>query len=237
MSGIALLKPEQAAKRARAKVAEFKKEEARKALEAKRRPAPDVEKPAEDISKKTKKELNDKLVHVSVLGEIDAVQRLLKAGADAKAGYSDGFTALMAAAHNGHTELVQVLIKAGADVAANDDRGETALDLATKGKRAEIVEILKKQLNELLLEMASTGHEKEVKRILNAGADANARNKDGWTALMYSARDGHTEVAGLLIEKGADVDAKSNDGWTTLKLASRNGHMGIVEFLRANGAK
>jgi ankyrin repeat protein len=42
-----------------------------------------------------------------------------------------------------------------------------------------------------------------VKVLIDAGADVNAKNKDGKTALMWAARYGHTEVAEILKQAGA----------------------------------
>ena len=39
--------------------------------------------------------------------------------------------------------------------------------------------------------------------VIDEGADINAQNNEGITALMYASTHGHTEVAQLLIEAGA----------------------------------
>jgi len=49
----------------------------------------------------------------------------------------------------------------------------------------------------------------EVARILiDAGANVNARDSHGETALMRAAQMGYAETAKLLIESGADVNAR-----------------------------
>ena len=58
--------------------------------------------------------------------------------------------------------------------------------------------------------------------LLAKGADVNAKNQDGWTALMCASLDGHKEVVELLLAKRADVNAKANDGFTALIMASQN---------------
>ena len=44
------------------------------------------------------------------------------------------------------------------------------------------------------------GHGEVVKLILQAGADANAEDKNGETALMYAEKNGHAEIVRLLKE-------------------------------------
>ena len=72
--------------------------------------------------------------------------------------------------------------------------------------------------------------------LIDAGADANAKDNDSDTALMSAARNGHTECARLLIDAGADANAKDEDGETALSLAMKEGHAEIADMLRNAGA-
>ena len=54
---------------------------------------------------------------------------------------------------------------------------------------------------------------------LNEGADVNATDVKGNTALMLSAQRGHLEVLKFLIDKGADIDTTNKMGKTALDLA------------------
>ena len=58
-----------------------------------------------------------------------------------------------------------------------------------------------------------------ISALLQAGADVNAKNKDGDTALMLAAIRGPMIVS-VLLKAGADVNAKNNDGETALTLAA-----------------
>ena len=60
------------------------------------------------------------------------------------------------------------------------------------------------------------GHHDCEKLLLEAGADVNAQDKDGRTALMMATRNGHDKCVELLIERGVDVNVKDNDGRTAL---------------------
>jgi uncharacterized protein len=76
----------------------------------------------------------------------------------------------------------------------------------------------------------------QVQSLLEKGADVNAKDNDGMTALMGTSFEAHFDVAKLLVEKGADVNIKSKDKDTALMAASANGQTRIVELLKAPGA-
>lgn len=81
------------------------------------------------------------------------------------------------------------------------------------------------------LRSASTG--RIAKLLIDRGADINAMDGRGWTALHYAAYGDRQDVLSILIEHGADVDSKSATGETALHLASRKA---VAEILLINGA-
>eukprot|EP00757_Euglenozoa_sp_SAG-D1_P016959 gene16959-22868_t len=67
--------------------------------------------------------------------------------------------------------------------------------------------------------------------LLQAGADIQAKNQDGYTALMRACANGHSNVVETLLRAGADIQAKTQRGWTALMRACANGHSNVVEML------
>ncbi|NNK62179.1 MAG: hypothetical protein HKO98_03140 [Gemmatimonadetes bacterium] len=77
----------------------------------------------------------------------------------------------------------------------------------------------------------------EVRQLLQGGADVNAAQGDGMTALHWAARHGHVELAEMLVYAGGHLDAATRLGpYTPVMIAAEGGHGGVVEALLAAGA-
>ena len=86
-------------------------------------------------------------------------------------------------------------------------------------------------LNQDLLKIAKKGQDALVRTLLTAGADINARDENGRTALMLAALGSHLATVTSLLDAGADVEAKDDDGKTAQDLASARGQNEIVQLL------
>jgi uncharacterized protein len=76
----------------------------------------------------------------------------------------------------------------------------------------------------------------EVRRLVQSGADVNATQADGATALHWAAYRGDVRLASLLLEAGADVKAANRNGSTPMWLAASQGDTAMIQLLLENGA-
>ena len=75
-----------------------------------------------------------------------------------------------------------------------------------------------------------------VKLLLNASADLNKQNKDGYTALILAALKNNIEIVKLLLNAGADIDKQNIAGDTALIKAAISNYRKIIKLLLDYGA-
>ena len=86
-------------------------------------------------------------------------------------------------------------------------------------------------------ERAVTGGDlAEVRRRLAAGADVNARDRYGQTALMLAAHRGGLAIVEALIQAGADLNVTAKYNLSALMLAIVAGHEAVAVALIRAGA-
>ena len=90
-------------------------------------------------------------------------------------------------------------------------------------------------LDEEMISAAQDGNTDTVKALLAKGADVNAKDKLGNTALFCAVKSGNIETVQALLAKGADVNAKNIIGEPPLVWAAKNGHTAPVQALLAKG--
>src|SRR4029077_522779 len=107
------------------------------------------------------------LMWAAAEGNVEAIDTLIKAGADLHARLDSGFTALLFAAREGRTGAVKALLKAGADVKETIERPATGKK-SSQGRGAP-------PLGSSVLHLAAgNAHYELAAFLLDAGADPNA---------------------------------------------------------------
>ncbi len=72
----------------------------------------------------------------------------------------------------------------------------------------------------------------KIKSLLDQGANVNAKNKAGWTPLMWAVSIGDAlDLVELLMHRGADPDVANNTGMTARSAADTFGQRGYIPFL------
>ncbi len=185
-------------------------------------------------------------------GNTAAVQLLLDHGANPNpnAHPAAESSPLIEAANAGDAASVELLLGHGADV---KDAGEMAIETAYIVRCAKCASLLlanaqglsKQDYTVALVDIAALGDANAVRLMLDRGADVNAVDPLGRTALMYAVASDllPLDEVKLLVERGADINAKDahklsgDSGLTVLDIARLHGDTPIVEWLVQHGAK
>ncbi len=76
-----------------------------------------------------------------------------------------------------------------------------------------------------------------IECLVEKGAELEATNSDGNTALHLTSRKGWLTSVKYLLQKGANLHAKNNAGDTALHLASKEGHSSTLQYLVEKGGQ
>jgi ankyrin repeat protein len=152
------------------------------------------------------------------------------------------------AVEQGHLSAVEILLRSNANVNASAQGEVAPLHIAVQRTNKAMVELLITNRADVnartfiqatpLLQAAAVGKAGEiVKILLQAGAELNARDKYGNSALLLAAAAEPDGVAELLIQAGADVTVQEKAaGFTALHHAVLRGNRPLVELLLAKKA-
>jgi len=168
----------------------------------------------------------EKLLEAIKRGDVAAFEECLAAGVDVNGRDRFGWSPLDCAIDVGSVEFVRKLIKAGAEVNVESE-GISPLEAALRKERPDIAEILLKagavpkaltpNSADPFLTACTLGYVDLVKLFIESGADPNASDNWGETALMSAVgTHGSVELVRLLISNGAEVERPDKEGRTAL---------------------
>ena len=166
---------------------------------------------------------------------VGCAKLLLAAGAEVNLNNQGAkATAMAKSAFYGNCRCVEFLITAGADVNATTQDDVTVL-IASVMNTVENCEDLIERISSLYMPVFHR-HDQCVELLLAAGADMNAADVYGTSALMNAAANGYKECVLRLLHAGADVNATDTTGRTPLHFASQSLETDCAELLLQSGA-
>ncbi|XP_016965795.1 protein TANC2 isoform X4 [Drosophila biarmipes] len=166
------------------------------------------------------------LVHAARMGHLSVVKYLLACDWSPRP-HSQDVTrsvalqqALIGAAAQSHCKILEDLL----------DLNETEFDLDVNGMEPSSGELA-------LTAAARHGCVDVVGILLSRGAQIDARNRQGYSALWLAVKEGHWSVVEHLLQRGALLDEPlGQTRKTPLMIAAEEGHLELVELLLARGA-
>ena len=157
------------------------------------------------------------LFEAAATGDLAALRQVLTAHPILTQTYSgDGWTALHLAAAFATPETVQLLLEKGA-----------AVDAVSKNPQA----------NQPLHAALALGRNPEsIRLLLEAGADPNARQTGGFTAIFSAAAANRRDLAQTLVTHGANPSLSNDFGQTASGFARERGHEEMACWLESLAA-
>jgi ankyrin repeat protein len=148
------------------------------------------------------------------MGRAKQVEEMLSSGGHAVRAYTpDGFTPLHLAAFFGRSELFNLLTETGADVNAIADNPSKVRPIHSA---------------------AASRNAAAVRELLALGADPDAQQHGGYTALQSAAAHGNLEMIKVLLAAGADKTILTDEGQSAVDLARKQKHDAAAELIESH---
>lgn len=212
-------------------------------------------------SENNQDDLNMALLHAARAGKLDSVRELIASGADPNADFSKqvdeesfaGMTVtytggagsvLIGAATSGNPELVREILRYHPDLEARDRQGNTAVIAASEDSgntseedRAECIRLLvhaganvNAKNNQGNTALHETFLTAVEEMLLTLGADVNAKNNEGETPIFTTVDN---DAIALYIQHGANLSIRNNNGQTAIEAAADRGPLRVEAFRKA----
>lgn len=192
------------------------------------------------------------VAEAAMRGQVEIIEKALTQNYDINLPDAQGRTVLMYAVYNNQTDIIKKLLSAGAKVSIKDSEGTTPITLANYRGHTALVSLLidaaleqhedvnsiDAEKRTMLMYAAFNGDAPSIKKLIAAGADVNAQDAIGTSALMFaaSAPDSKESVT-LLLDAGAQINmVDSNEHFSALMWAAAEGQIENVKLLLSKGA-
>eukprot|EP00761_Pharyngomonas_kirbyi_P013285 gb/GECH01013312.1/.p1 GENE.gb/GECH01013312.1/~~gb/GECH01013312.1/.p1 ORF type:complete len:231 (+),score=77.21 gb/GECH01013312.1/:1-693(+) len=186
-------------------------------------------------------------------GDADKVKGFISDGKSVNEKDEDERTALHWATSGGHDSIVNFLLNQDADILQSDEEGWIPFHIACSAGHYSIVKQLLQRAKEknVLQEMidsktrqqrtglhyaASKGYGEIVQRIIDEGAQVNARDKYGESPMFRAIARDQRGIAQMLRNAKAKVNLKNSEGNTVLHVAVLEKNLAAIDWLLNTGA-
>jgi ankyrin repeat protein len=185
------------------------------------------------------------LMRAAISGRAMAVSALFKAGALLETRDEGGATALLHAVLHGEADCVAMLIRLGSNVDVLDYSGRSCVGIAAAADDGCLEHLVKggcKLDSERagggpLITAVKSALTDNARMLVQAGANVEARDVHGLTALLAAANEGDEELAGMLLDAGSKIDPGAAAGFTALHYAAVAGNPACLALIVAAGAE
>ena len=192
------------------------------------------------------------MLEAAARGDLEALKRLVSAGASLESANAAGETPLLLAVKNNHLPAATLLIDAGSNINAQAANKDSPWLLAGALGRTEMLRhmipkgpdfsLRNRFGGNALIPACERAHVETVKLLLTTRIDVNHVNNLGWTCLLEIVilGDGgarHVEVAKLVLAAGADPNIADKDGVSPLTHARGKRQTEIARLIEAAGGR
>jgi len=173
-------------------------------------------------------------------GYKDIVALLLSAGVDESVNKALYETFISPASKESLRAVQHLILDAGLVLKPDEKSLELLLAKAVQKKSIPVVQFLlkhdvnlKADIEGLSLHVAArNGVNKIAKLLVDHGANIDAVNAEGKTALMLAVKAGHVRMVEYLLSVGANIEITDANGLTALRMAKANYAENIINLLR-----
>ena len=193
--------------------------------------------------------MQQQLIQSFKSNNLQKIQNLIRQrGANVNQLNVNGLPLLLAAIQKDNLPMVELLLRLGADPSLKSKTGMSAILFAVSSGSLSMVQFVVERMggdpsdklgfgaNTIML--AASRSLDMVRYLESRGADLYARDRSGYTILVYAVKGEKVDVLQYCLEKGVEVDALSNLGKTVLGYAvSREPpNLEIIRVLVQNGS-
>ena len=192
---------------------------------------------------------NTPLHQAAITGSASIIDYLLSKGANINAGNTLINAPLHEALINGRDDVAKLLIEKGSDLEKQNNEGKVPVHYAARYNRLPILDILisrrvnlevkekNRDMTPLLYVALMTDYAEAAKKLIENGADINARDRSNWTPLNHAIHGRSNELIDLLLDKKADLDTSPSIGNAMLDMAAGLGSARLFKYVMEKGGE